>query len=98
MDKRMKIMYNECTPIKGRLSTAWIVKFSRGKHLLLVYHKSAKIEDVVDFVRLNYMGKFTVGEIDCGTFNLDSQHPIDHSYSSDSRQVNQNVEVIIEGI
>jgi hypothetical protein len=86
--------YNKCKPIEGRVSSVWLVYFSDGREQLQVWHKDAKVEEIVEHVKMHDKQQFLVGQIDVGEFNLDPETPISHSYSSDGRQVNQDMEMV----
>lgn len=88
-------MYNyaDVLPIKAYVSTPWLVKFENGCLQLHVWHKKAKIEDIVNAVKMTHPGvKFTVAAIDVGTFTL---HHINHSMSN-GRLLNQDMVVVID--
>jgi hypothetical protein len=85
--------YSDCIPIRGRICTAWLVKFKDCTKLLL-WASDAKIEQVVQYINLHYSNNsFCVQEIDVGDFNLDSANPSSNYYSSDGRTVNQDLQM-----
>jgi len=87
--------YKECIPIKTCVTSSWLITFPDRKRKIAIWHKDAKIEDIIGFYKAKGSGKteFNVTRIDAGEFNVKS---IDHSYSGDGRSVNQNMEVVIE--
>ena len=89
----MSYKYKDVVAIDAYQSTPWLVKFSNGCLQLHVWHKKAKIEDIVAAVKMQHPGvPFTVGAVDVGTFTL---HHIDQALSN-ARLLNQDMEVVIE--
>jgi hypothetical protein len=84
--------YEDVLPIDSYQSTVWLIEFPNGCQQLHVWHKDAKIEDIVDSVKVHYPDlPFTVAAIDVGMFTLHSTH---HSLSN-GRKLNQNKEVVV---
>jgi len=84
--------YNEVLPINAYVSTAWMVEFTNGCKQLNLWHKNAKIEDVVEAIGMQWPNyEFTVAAVDVGVFTV---HHVDHSLSN-GRKLNQDMEVVI---
>lgn len=84
--------YKDTMPIKPYISTVWMVEFENGAKHLNVWHKDAKIEDIVESVKMEHPDiKFTVATIDVGTFYL---YQTGMSMSN-GRKLNQDMEVVI---
>lgn len=85
--------YEDVAPIEGKQSTVWLVEFSNGAKHLNVWHKDAKIEDIVQATKVQSPGiGFTVASIDVGVFYL---YQTGHSLSN-ARKVNQNMEIVVD--
>jgi hypothetical protein len=68
------------------------VEFENGAKYLNVWHKDAKIEDIVGASKMEFPDvKFTVTAIDVGTFIL---YQTGHSLSN-GRMLNQDMEVVL---
>jgi len=84
--------YEDVIPIKAYNSSCWMVKFPQGQILLEVWHKEAKIEDIVEAMKMQFPGtKFTVAALDVGAFWIQT---VENSMSN-GRMVNQDMEVVI---
>jgi hypothetical protein len=86
-------MYKDALPIKTFNSSVWLVKFEQGQQLLQVWHKEAKIEDIVIAVKMEFATgpKFTVSAVDVGSFWLHSTK----TSLTNGRMVNQDMEVVV---
>jgi len=84
--------YDEVVPIEGKQSTVWLVEFANGAKHLNVWHKDAKIEDVVEATKVQFTEPFTVSSIDVGIFYL---YQTGHSLSN-ARKVNQDMEIVVD--
>lgn len=84
--------YKDVLPIEGYQSTVWLTQFENGAKHLNVWHKDAKIEDIVGAAKVEFPEiKFTVAAIDVGTFYL---------YNTgvsmpNGRKLNQDMEVVV---
>ncbi len=88
----MEYHYSSVLPIESYTSTPWMVEFENGCKQLHLWHKKAKIEDIVDAVKMTHPGiKFTVAAFDVGVFTL---HHIDHAMSN-GRKLNQDMCVVV---
>ena len=84
--------YEDVMPIHAHQSSVWLVEFENGAKCLNVWHKDAKIEDIVESAKMEYPDiKFTVAAIDVGTFYL---YQTGMSMSN-GRKLNQDMEVIV---
>lgn len=81
--------YKDCKPIASALCTLWLIE-SKGREILAVWHKDAKIEDIVMYCKLRY-NKFTIMRVDNGIFDISA---IEISYSGDARKINQDMEIV----
>lgn len=92
--KRTK--YKDCTEIKPFKSTVWLVESESGIKEIAIWHKKAKIEDIVQAMKIqNPKTKFTVCPVDVGHFRIrksKSQH-----FLTDSKKINQKLELILPG-
>lgn len=89
--------YSNVLPIDAYQSTAWLVEFQHMSSLfqstkqLHVWHKGAKIEDIVESIKLyDPEAKFTVSAMDVGTFNIRSVQ----CSMSNGRKLNQDMVVV----
>lgn len=84
--------YEDVLPIDAYQSTVWLVEFENGAKHLNVWHKDAKIEDIVESSKMQFKDiKFTVAAIDVGTFCL---YQTGMSMSN-GRKLNQDMEVVL---
>jgi len=87
-------LYKDVLPIKGYKSSVWLVKFEQGQRLLHIWHKDAKIEDIVAAVKREFSAqKFTVAAVDVGSVWVQT---VNNMYSN-GRMVNQDMEVVVSG-
>ncbi len=104
MIKKMNRPYNEyhysnVLPIDAFQSSVWLVEFqhmsqqlSHSTKQLHVWHKKAKIEDIVEAIKLyDPEAKFTVAAVDVGTFNIESVA----NALSNGRKLNQDMIVVV---
>ncbi len=85
-------MYKDVASIDAYNSSVWLVKFATGQQLLQVWHKKAKIEDIVEGINMQFSGcNFTVSAVDVGSIWI---HAVEHMLSN-GRMVNQNMEVVV---
>ena len=83
-------LYKDTLPIKAYNSTVWLVKFKQGQQLLQIWHKDAKIEDIVNAVKMEFSAqKFTVSAVDVGSVWIQTVNTM----HSNGRMVNQDMEV-----
>jgi len=90
--------YNNVLPIEAHQSTVWLVEFQHMSSMfqstkqLHVWHKNAKIEDIVEAIKLyDPEAKFTVTTVDVGTFEISA---IQNSMSN-ARKLNQDMFVVV---
>jgi len=84
--------YEDVQPINSYQSTVWLVEFENGAKILNVWHKDAKIENIVESAKMEYPDiKFTVAAINVGTFCL---YQTGMSMSN-GRKLNQDMEVVL---
>ena len=85
--------YKDVLPVEGKQSTVWLVEFENGAKHLNVWHKDAKIEDIVTATKMQFPEyPFTVAAIDVGIFYL---YQTGHSMSN-ARKVNQDMEIVVD--
>lgn len=91
-EKAQQYHYSEVLPIESFTSTVWMVEFEGGKKELHIWHKAAKIEDIVHAIN-NYKpgSKFTVSAVDVGIVTIGE---IGQLYSN-GRKLNQDMIVAI---
>ena len=89
----MRIKYEDVIkPIKACKVTAWYIEFKSQENEIALWHRKAKIEDVVKFYKVHYPNaRFTVSAINTGIFKTYGS-PIIYQ---DGRKLNQNMRVII---
>lgn len=88
--------YKLCLPLKTTPSLVWEIRFFNGKRQLLITATEFLAPKIVEMIKLRNPGKkFAISSVDVGVFNLDKKCPVDHSYSSDGRQLNQDMQVSI---
>lgn len=86
--------YKNVLPIKSFKSTSWLVEMEDGRKYVCIWHKKAKIEHIVDFIKLRYQKfKFTVSAIEVGMYDINI---VDHAMTN-GRKLNQNKRVVIPG-
>ena len=84
--------YEDVMPIHAYQSTVWMVEFENNAKHLNVWHRHAKIEDIVEATKMEFPDiKFTVAAIDVGTFFL---YQTGMSMSN-GRKLNQDMEVVV---
>jgi len=84
--------YKDVAPIHPYQSTVWMVEFENNAKILNVWHKDAKIEDIVESAKMEYPDiKFTVAAVNVGTFCL---YQTGMSMSN-GRKLNQDMEVVL---
>lgn len=84
--------YDKVLPIKAYNSSVWLVEFEYGQKLLQIWHKNAKIEDIVNAMKMQYPASvFTVSAIDVGSVWVSKIE----SMMSNGRKLNQDMEVVI---
>jgi hypothetical protein len=89
---RTEFHYADVLPIKSVAATVWLTEFENGQKVLQVWHKDAKIEDIVEATRVARPGeKFTVGSIDVGAFEISK---VQLSYAN-ARKVNQDLIMVV---
>jgi len=82
--------YEDVIPIDPYVSTVWLIEFKDGEKQLAVWHRKAKIEDIVEATKTFNPGRqFKVTSMDVGTFRISETL---HSLSN-GRGVNQNMEM-----
>jgi hypothetical protein len=85
-------------PIVPSLRTAWLIAFDDGRRVVSIWSDNACIQKVVASVRAGFLGArfprsgFRVSNIDVGAFEVQT---IISSYASDSRRVNDRLEVVL---
>ena len=88
--------YESCIPLRTRSASVWIVKFDDGNQQLLVTSTKLSVLAVINIVKASDSNKkFTISSVDVGLFNLDKTIPVEHSYTSDAREINQDMYVTI---
>ena len=67
-----KLKYEDTIEIKPDKATVWLVQFrDTGEKAIMVWHKNAVIEDVIQFVKTKNVGrKFKVTNVSAGEFML----------------------------
>ena len=95
---RFKFKYEECSEIMPRPASIWLIEYEDGNKQLSVWHQSADILTVTHWIKLSQAKgrKFTVGMIDVGLFNLDKLTPVENSYSSDGRKINDEAYMVFD--
>lgn len=84
--------YDEVLPIESHLSTVWMINFEAGPRKLQIWHKDAKIEEIVEATKAMYpKDKFDVEAVNVGSIWV---HSIENMMS-DGRKLNQDMEVVI---
>lgn len=87
--------YKDCKPIRPSKTTAWRVTFGDGKVLLSLFHEEATVEEVVEYTKTHHPKfSFYVQVVGVGEFELVNSAR-DSYYLSDTRKVNENMEVVI---
>jgi hypothetical protein len=95
--KTHSVLINFVNPIKTRISSAWEVKYSDGSKQLLVLDTKFTIIEVMRFIKVYHpKKKFAVSAIDVGVFNLNDTVPIENSYKTDARSMNQDGEIELD--
>lgn len=90
----MKYDTSQVKEIIPRLASVWLVESGRTKKLL-VLDKEFTIERVVEMLKAHGARRFVVSIVDVGEFNLDQDKPIENSYSSDGRGVDQDMNIVL---
>ena len=90
-----EIKYKEDTirDIEAYTCSAWMVEFENGEKELHVWHSQAKIEDIIQSIKILRKIEFTVHNVDTGEFQIST---VIHSYCHDARRVNQNLIVSVD--
>lgn len=90
-----RIKYKDCAKIKPFKSTVWLVEFESGIKEIAVWHKKAKIEDIVKAMKLqNPKTKFTVCSVDVGHFRI---RKLKFHLMGNGGKLNQKLELILPG-
>lgn len=85
--------------IKTKVSSVWKVKYGDGSMQLLVLNTGFVTEEVVRFVKVHHPHTpFVVSAVDVGVFNLRKTIPIENSYQTDGRSMNQDEEIVEDNI
>lgn len=88
--------YKLCLPLRIHPALVWEIEFNDGRKKLLITATEFLAPRIVELIKLQHPGKkFVVSNVNVGTFNLDKNCPVDHSYKSDARQLDQDMQVSI---
>lgn len=90
----MDFNYFDTVPIDPHTSTVWVIEFKdTDEQHLTVWHRDAKIEDIVEATKLmNENRPFVVRNVDVGTFKISK---IFHCLEN-ARAVNQDMMVVLD--
>ncbi len=85
--------YHEVMTIDAYQSSVWLIEFAAGQKKLMIWHKDAEIQNIVEAVKLQHPQpiQFTVAAVDVGSVWL---HSIEHMMSN-GRKLNQDMEVVV---
>jgi hypothetical protein len=78
--------YDQCKQIVTSQASVWLIKYKEDEsEWLAIWHKDAKIEDIINSKLVMGKKRFTVQRIDNGEFQI---NPVEgHFYSGDARKV-----------
>ena len=87
--------YKDCEKIKSYKSTVWYIEFENGYKEIAVWHKKAKIEELVKTIKMQNPGiKFTIEPVETGHFRF--KRPKFH-FLGHGKKLNQRMELVLSG-
>lgn len=85
--------YHQCRPIEPSICQAWCVEIGVGTQIILLVDKNFTVEGVHEMCKVHWK-EFKLHRMDVGQFHVNFQGS-DHSYSADSRRIDQDWNVAL---